>query len=61
MVQKQLPSKHIRVKLNTLGDIILQFRFLKDNSESSVDFGVKVSDIMKNRRISYGFRVNLIQ
>jgi hypothetical protein len=46
--------------VNQLADVTFQASFpLGVGSDSKVDFGVQVGDILKSRKISYGFRVDV--
>lgn len=60
LIEKRFPTRKLKLKINSLSDLTLQFQFpLTFGQSSSFSFGVLLADLLKSRKISYGFRVHL--
>lgn len=60
VIEKKFQSKKLKVGVNQNADVIFQMRFpFGVGLQSNLDFGIELADILKSRKISYGFRVNI--
>lgn len=60
VIEKKFLTKKLKVGVNQNADVIFQMRFpLGIGLQSNFDFGIELADILKSRKISYGFRVNI--
>lgn len=58
LIEKTFNQRKLKFSLNHSGDITLQVGVpLNLGKNSRLDFGLLLSDIMKSRKISYGFKV----
>jgi len=59
LIVKTFPDKQIKMKINNQADVTLQMQFpLNFGQQSNFNFGIQVADILKSRKISYGFKIN---
>jgi hypothetical protein len=55
-----MEQKKLKVGVNSLGNLLVQMRYpLKGGKGSNFEFGLEIADLLKSRKISYGFRVNI--
>ncbi len=59
IIEKKFTRNKLKVGLNHFADILLQIQFPLSISSSTCDFGIELSDVLKCRRISYGFKLNV--
>lgn len=60
IIEKRFSRNTLKVGINQLADVTFQMSFpLSLGNNSKLDFGIQVADILKGRKISYGFKIDI--
>jgi hypothetical protein len=60
LMSKDFKNRKLRIRLSSQADIAAQYEFpLRWGQGSNAAFGMRLSSLMRNPRISYGFRFAL--